>query len=585
MIYCIDLFCGAGGTTTGVERARLLKRKIAKVIYCINHDPNAIESHKSNHPRTKHAVEDIRTHELTKLRRIVEKIRAKDPNAIILLWASLECTNFSKAKGGLSRDADSRSLAHHMYRYIEAINPDMFWVENVEEFIKWGPLRWKHKPVNEELYELLYDKKQKPVFEPIKESYAEFYTPWVEDIKAYGYNYEYRLLNSADFGAYTSRKRLFIQFNKPHIPIVWPMPTHAKNPKGDLFSKPLKKWKAVKKVLDLNDPGKSIFDRSEPLVEATLERIYAGLLKFVANGDTSFLTKYLSNNPKTGINAGADLNNPSPTITTQSRLYVTSAEFLIQRNSGNPESKVVDVEGPARTLTSTGGNQMPVFIKTYHGNGNNVHSLNNPCPTVPAADTHGVVFIDRQYSNGTPVQSVDCPAASLTTVPKLNVVKVEPFIVDGQYNNNGSSIDKPLRTITADRRHFYLLNPQWFNKGASSVENPCFTLIARMDKTPPYIVATEHGYAAIEIYETDSPAMVKIKQFMAAYGIIDIKMRMLNIPELLRIQGFGDKYKLVGSQEQQKKYIGNSVVPEVVRAMIEATIMELYATGYLKAAA
>lgn len=541
LIFCIDLFCGAGGTTKGVHMARWMRRLIARVIYCINHDKNAIASHKANYKKVLHAIEDVRTHGLDKMKKMVATIRRKYPLAVILLWASLECTNFSKAKGGLSRDPDSRSLAHHMYRYIEAINPDCFWVENVEEFLKWGPVRWKHEVKEDGTCELIYDKKGRPVFEPIKDRYSEFYNPWVEDIKAYGYNYDYRLLNSADFGAYTSRKRLFIQFNKPHIPIVWPKATHAKNPgNGDLFNKPLKKWKAVKHVLDLEDTGTSIFNRNEPLVEPSLERIYAGLVKFVPERKT---------------------------------------KFLVQRNGGNPEGRVVDIDGPARTLTQTGGNQEAVFIKTYHGTGNNVHDLSNPSPAIPGAETHAIVFIDRQFGNGTP-QSPDEPIGALLGNPKSNLVTAEPFLIDTQYKNSAADINEPCRVITANRKHFYLLNTQWFNNSAYSVDQPCYTLIARMDKAPPYLVITEEGFAAIEIYETDSPATVKIKEFMAAHGIVDIKMRMLKIPELLRIQGFGDKYKLVGSKNQKKKYIGNSVVPEVVKAMIEATTEALYQIGY-----
>lgn len=523
MIYCIDLFCGAGGTTTGVERARINKHKVAKVIYCINHDTNAIASHKANHPKAKHAIEDIRTHKLDKLKSIVSKIREKDKTSIILLWASLECTNFSKAKGGLPRDADSRTLAEHLFRYFNAVSPEMVWIENVEEFMSWGPLDDNGKPISR--------------------CNGTDYLGWVNKVKEYGYDYAYKILNSADYGAYTSRKRLFIQFNKPNIPTVWPEPTHAKKPEkqNSLFGKPLKKWKAVKEVLDLTDSGKSIFGRRKPLSEKTLERIYAGLVKFVAGGKPNFILKYISNDAKNG-------------------------------------------DGPARTLTQTAGNQMPVFVKTYHGNGNNVHTLEAPCPTIPAADTHAIVFIDRQYGNGLPVQSINEPAASITTVPKLNYVAVEPFIDNFQYSNQPQDINKPCPTLVASRRYYYLLNPQW-GKQTRDIENPCFTLIARMDKTPPYIVATEHGYAVIEVYDTDSPAMVKIKEFMAAYGIIDIKMRMLKVPELLRIQGFGDNYKLVGNQEQQKKYIGNSVVPEVVRAMIEATSMQLFSSGYYHAVA
>ena len=121
----IDLFCGAGGTTSGVEYARLNGSKCAEVIACVNHDSNAIKSHAANHPRTLHFTEDIRTMELGPLVKHLEKMKKKHPKAHVVLWASLECTNFSKAKGGMPRDADSRTLAEHLFRYIEALHPDV----------------------------------------------------------------------------------------------------------------------------------------------------------------------------------------------------------------------------------------------------------------------------------------------------------------------------------------------------------------------------------------------------------------------------------------------------------------------------
>src|ERR1043166_4866123 len=116
MMYFIDLFCGAGGTTSGIHRARVRKKVIAKVIACVNHDINAIKSHWQNHKNVKHFTEDIRTLDISPLINRVNSIRAEDPQAIICLWASLECTHFSNAKGGMSRDADSRTLAEHLFR-------------------------------------------------------------------------------------------------------------------------------------------------------------------------------------------------------------------------------------------------------------------------------------------------------------------------------------------------------------------------------------------------------------------------------------------------------------------------------------
>ena len=233
----IDLFCGAGGTSTGVEHAKVDGHKCAKVIACVNHDANAIASHAANHPDALHFTEDIRTLELTPLVRHVNAMRR--PGTRVVLWASLECTNFSKAKGGLPRDADSRTLAEHLFRYIDAINPDYIQIENVEEFMCWGDLDENGHPVSR-------DK-------------GKSYLKWVRQVCSYGYDFDWRILNAADYGAYTSRRRYFGQFAKKGLPIVFPEPTHAKVIPNEniLFKDDIKPWKPVREVLNLNDEGES----------------------------------------------------------------------------------------------------------------------------------------------------------------------------------------------------------------------------------------------------------------------------------------------------------------------------------------
>mgnify|MGYP000542551708 FL=1 len=534
----IDLFCGAGGLSEGVEEARLDGNRCAKVVCCVNHDKNAILSHDANIPDALHFIEDIRTLELSPISTIVERIRQLYPDAMIMLHASLECTNFSKAKGGQPRDADSRTLAEHLFRYIDVIDPDYIQIENVEEFMSWGDMDEKGKPIS-------MDK-------------GRLYQKWVRNVKKYGYNFEHRILNAADFGAYTTRKRFFGIFAKKSLPIVFPEPTHCKGGRQDMFSK-LEKWKPVKEVLDFSDEGTTIF-REKPLAEKTLERIYAGLIKFVAGGKDAFLVKYNSMS-RTGKYNAPGIDEPCPVVATQGRLGVAQVCFLSKQFSGHPESKNVSVEEPAGAITCKDHH---VFVSAYYGNGHN-HSVDLPAPTVTTKDRFALVesrFLDMQYGNGIPM-SINVPAGTVTTNPKFNIVTCKPWIMNTAFSNIGSSIEQPSQTITANRKWHYLMNPQ-FNSAGGSVNNPCFTLIARMDKMPPYLVATESGRVAIEIYETDSPMTRKIKEFMALYGIVDIKMRMLRIPELKRIMGFPEDYVLVGTQADQKKFIGNAV--EVTQA-------------------
>lgn len=545
----IDLFCGAGGTSTGVENARYADEQCAKVVACVNHDANAIASHAANHPDALHFTEDIRTLELSPLVAHVERMKKIYPDALVVLWASLECTNFSKAKGGQPRDADSRTLAEHLFRYIEAIDPDYIQIENVEEFMSWGDMDEKGHPISK-------DK-------------GRCYEKWKRNVRKYGYDFDWRILNAADYGAYTTRKRFFGIFAKRGLPIVFPEPTHCKDGKNDMFGR-LEKWKPVKEVLDFSDEGESIFCRKKPLAEKTLERIYAGLIKFVAGGKYAFIVKYNSMS-RTGRYQAPSVDEPCPVVATQGRLALAKVNFLSKQFSGHPDSKNISVEGPSGTITCKDHH---AFVSAYYGNGHN-HSVELPAPTVTTKDRLALVnsvFIDNQYGTGKPT-SINQPVGTVTTVPKFNMVSCKPWIMNTAFSNIGSSIEQPSQTITANRKWHYLMNPQFASAGGS-VNNPCFTLIARMDKMPPYLVEVEGGIG-IQVTPDDSPMTIKIKEFMALYGIIDIKMRMLRIAELKKIMGFPEDYVLIGPQSDQKKFIGNAVEVNMARVLCEAICKEI----------
>lgn len=542
----IDLFCGAGGTSTGVENARLNGRKCAKVVACVNHDVNAIKSHQANHPDTLHFTEDIRTLELSPMIKHLEKMQKKYPGAYRVLWASLECTNFSKAKGGQPRDADSRTLAEHLFRYIEAIKPHYIQIENVEEFMCWGDLDENGKPVSKDQ--------------------GRSYLRWVKKVMSYGYDYDYRILNAADFGAYTSRKRFFGQFAKRGLPIVFPLQTYAKNgDEGGMFHQ-YKKWKAVREVLDLNDEGTSIFTKKKPLCEKTLERIYAGLVKFVAGGKKQYddmILKYNSMNTS-GHYKPQSTDEPCPTVACQNRLGYVKVNFLSKQFSGDPGSKNQSIEKPAGTITCVDHH---AFVTAYFGNGYN-SSIDDPNPTVTTKERHALVSVDLNEP--------------MPDVPLDKVTIQSSQFLDSQYGNGGASsietasptiVNNPKQSIVT-AEHF-LANPYSFKSNGGTLEKPCCTLIAHMDKAPLWLVTAEHGELGIAIFEDDSPMTRKIKEFMAIYGIIDVKMRMLNINELKRIMGFPENYVLIGSQAQQKKYIGNAVEVNMSRVLCEALCEKL----------
>lgn len=408
IVFWFDLFCGAGGTSTGIHHSKTN----SFVAACVNHDFYALASHEKNHPYSLHFLEDITDFKVViKLRYLAEKLERAFPNSKLQLWASLECTNYSKAKGGQARDADSRSLADHMPMYLEHLNLVSFWIENVREFMSWGPLDEKGKPESRNA--------------------GKDYLRWIKQIQGFGFKSDHRILNSANFGSYQSRERLFVQFVSKGFPIAWPEQTHTKDKvESSLF--PMEKWKAVKDVLDLEDEGKSIFDRKKPLADNTLDVIGKGIIKSMKEGEETFLFK-------------------------------------------------------------------------YYGNGDNYSSINKPSGTVTTKDRFAKIqLIFNQYKTGT-ISSIDKPSGALTTNPKQNVLT---FILNPSHGGHTQSINKPSPTI-----------------------------IARQDKAPLYL----------------------INVLMEEYGIIDIKMRMVKIPELKQIQGFSKHYKLMGNQAQQKKQIGNAV--------------------------
>lgn len=477
----IDLFCGAGGTTTGVEAARIGGRKIAKVIACVNHDANAIASHAANHPNAMHFTEDIRTLDIRPLKELAERYRKRYPGAKLVLWASLECTNFSRAKGGKPRDPDSRTLAEHLYRYVEMLTPDYVQIENVEEFMAWGPLNEHGRPVSR--------------------LQGCDYLRWVDNVCSYGYSYSYRIINAADHGAYTSRKRYFGLFAKHGLAHNYPEATYSKQGKsGDnLFHDTLRPWKAVLDVLDIQDEGENIFMRKRPLVENTLKRIYAGLVKFAGSGNENFTIRYNQVKPEETVKS---VECPCGVLTAENRFGLVKCVFLCKNYSGHDSSKSISVKGPAGTVTAKDHHALITYYK--HGN---MTDCNRPAPAILAKD---------------------------------HVAKVTYFLLNPQYNSAGGSVDKP-----------------------------CFTLIAHMDKAPPYLVTTKEG-TGIAVYETDSPMTVQIKQFMAAHCISEIKMRMLKVSELKAIMGFPTDYVLKGTISEQKKFIGNAVEVNMSRRLCEA---------------
>lgn len=359
----IDLFCGAAGVTTGVSRVPGVQ-----VVACVNHDATAIASHAANHPDALHYTEDIRTLDISPIAARVAMLRLRYPDTKVVLWASCECTNFSRAKGGKTRDPDSRSLAEHLYRYIKALQPDYIQIENVTEFLEWGPMLEKDG-------KLVPDKARK----------GESFKLWFSHILDMGYSGDWRIFNPADFGAYTSRKRLFVQFGRYGLPLAWPVPTHSRE-----------NWKPCRDVLDLDDFGQSIFTR---------KNLYLAAGKFMDN--------YYGQGYATSIHA------PVGTLCTKQQKYPVTAIFMASYYSGGGQISATEAPCPALTTVPKPRVVQCQFLDQQFGKSKPA-SLNRPSPAIMTNSHYSVTtasFIRAMMRPGVKglVYPLDKPMKTLLT--------------------------------------------------------------------------------------------------------------------------------------------------------------------------
>lgn len=379
----IDAFAGGGGASTGVERAT---GKIVNI--AINHDPDAILMHKTNHPGTLHITEDIFTVDLRKYLTKEQKVR--------LLWASPDCTSHSKAKGGKPREKGLRILPWAVYKLCKQIRditgnvPDTIFMENVEEIQDWGPLDADGHP--------------------IKERMGEDYKRFIRMMKSLGFAFDSRELVAADYGAPTTRKRWYGIFRSDGEPIIWPKPTHGESNRIEVRCGTLKPWRVISECIDWADLGSSIFTRKVPLKEKTLNRIARGISKFVINdpnpyilpdeASRSFLIQYHSET-KSDFVRGQSVNKPIKTIDTSNRYALVTAFITKFYKTGTGQT----VNNPIHTITTSPGHfgLISAFLIKYYGQGTG-QPVNEPIGTIVTKDRFGLVCV---MIKGEPYQIVD----------------------------------------------------------------------------------------------------------------------------------------------------------------------------------
>lgn len=426
----IDNFAGGGGASTGIEIATGYSVDIA-----INHDPEAIRMHKTNHPETQHFCESVWD---------VDPVKVCGGHPVALAWFSPDCKHFSKAKGGKPKDKNIRGLAWVACRWAGLVRPRVIMLENVEEFKTWGPLNRAHRPIR---------KKQ-----------GVTYRKFVSQLQDLGYEVQTRELVAADYGAPTMRKRFFLIARCDDHPIIWPEPTNAPADSDAVQSGRMKPYVGAYTQIDFSLPCPSIFDTSEeikrkygirsvrPLAEKTMRRIARGIKKFVLDNPEPFIVQCNHG----GDRKPQDIRAPMPTIT-RKHGYGVVAPVLIQYHS---ETAVNETRGQKITepiMTVDGSNRYGLvasFLHKYFDGGYTGagDELENPLPTVTSWDHNSIITANLiQMNNHCDGKDIEKPLPTITTGGG-HFGEVRTFLVKYYGQGTGQDVMDPLDTIpTHDR--------------------------------------------------------------------------------------------------------------------------------------
>jgi len=382
----VDLFCGAGGTSTAlIEAGDDIGLDVE--LTAINHWDKAIETHTLNHPRVRHLCEN--------LDQVNPRVLFPGGRLNILI-ASPECTHHSNARGGTPCSDQSRATAWRIVDWATALYIDGILVENVPEFMSWGPLGANGKPM--------------------KSKKGQTFKAFVFALESLGYRVEYRVINTADYGDPTCRKRFFLMARRGNKKIVWPKPTHAQTGYTGITGRRIRPWVPARDIIDWSVPGQSIFKRKKPLARKTLARIEYGLRKF---GGDEFLVKFY------GTGKGVSLEKPVPTITASGQHYALCNPFITIMKG---QSKSKSVQYPLPTLTTKPHLYLcePFLVGIDHAGAGRRHvrSLEKPAPTLVTQQNYALIepFLIKYFGTGT-AQSLDQPLGTVTTKDRFALVE------------------------------------------------------------------------------------------------------------------------------------------------------------------
>jgi len=524
----VDNFAGGGGASTGIEAAIGRSVDIA-----INHDPDAIAMHKANHPASKHYCEDVWQ---------VDPVEACGGNRVALAWFSPDCTHFSRAKGGKPVDKNIRGLAWVTVKWALLVRPRVIMLENVPEIQTWGPLGSDGKPDKTRVGETFDGficalttgmPPTHPAFEEMCSALGiDSDSPEAVRISAgLGYDLEYRVLRSCDYGAPTTRTRFYLIARSDGRPIVWAEPTHAPKDSADVKAGRKLPYHTAAECIDWSIPAQSIFERDKPLAENTMRRIARGIQKFVFENPEPFIVPigYGERDGQTPrVNS---IDRPLGTVVTSGKHYLV-APTLIQYHS---ETNTDEVRG---------------------------QELSEPLMTVDTSPRYAlsVAHIMKNYAGGYTGAGSPADAPLGTVTAKDHNSLVTAHIMTMRNHMDGQPADEPLTTVSCSGAHHAEVQAflvKYFSTGAAKSVNEPLDTVTTKDR---FALVTVHG---------------------EEYIIADIKMRMLQPRELFNAQGFPHDYIIDHDADghpypksKQVARCGNAVTPPVPAALVRVNLPE-----------
>lgn len=610
----VDFFCGGGGAGTGLEMGLGRAVNVAK-----NHSPQSISMHTVNHPGAQHFTTDV---------------FEGDPDtecggkAVGWFHMSPDCTHHSQAAGGQPRKREIRNLSWIGLKWAGMKRPRVISLENVKQILQWGRLIAKRDKATGRLVKLGGDVAAPGEVVPVGQQFlipdpkqrGRTWRRFVALLEGMGYVVEWKVIKACDFGAPTSRERLFMIARCDGQPIVWPEPTHAKNP-----TKGQQKWKTAADCIDFTDLGKSIFGRKKDLAPATLRRVAKGMKKFVIDSASPFIVpianwsgeavqsaldplRTITSYPKGGAfsvvspviapatHQGSDRINdpldPLPTVTCANRGELTLiSPTLIQSGYGErpgQEPRVPGVDQPLGTVVAGGVKHAlasACIVQAGHGEGSGAnkrrsHGVNDICGPVGTVTASGggqsvstAVMIQANGGfNTTHAKGMNEPMTTVTNTGSQQQF-VSASLATLRRNCVGRGMDEPVPTMTAGAEHHALLHYKLSPEHEDGALRVAAFLIS--------YYGTENVSAcdspAPTITTKDRLAMVTVMVKGTPYVIVDICLRMLKPSELYKAQGFPADYIISHGADgkpftktQQVHMCGNSVSPPPMAALARA---------------